>query len=129
MARFYMRAAPAALLHRDGDHIRDHGRVVRNVVHVAHDQLQRMLPRCQIKLDLGLSATKVFVMIIRRDAIGQLFGAIGAFTERRAVDQQVMMAGLFLFGHGPAGATPMPEKPKLILTGALTVSPSARLMR
>ena len=64
------------------------GGLCRDVVVVAHDQLQRVAPRRQLEHDLALSGAEVQVVLV----VGDLF--VG--RRRRRVDDQVVMAGVGL---------------------------------
>lgn len=89
---------------------------------IPQNQLERVFARCQFQCGFRLATTEVQVVFIRRQTIGQLIRAILSLSKGRAVDQQVVVAGVFL--SVPAGATPMPRRPKTTVTGEDTISPS-----
>ena len=87
----------AGLLHRRGidehvDDVRDHRRVVRDVVVIAEQKLKRVIARRQRQLDLGLALAEMQMVEVARDRL----------VERRqpGIDQKMMMAGI---GFGVAG--------------------------
>ncbi len=73
-----------------------------HVVQVAHHQLHRVLTGRQVQGHLSLAPTKVDVIVISRQAIFQL--ALFALTKGRTVQQQVVVACVFLFGPGGGNA-------------------------
>lgn len=68
------------------------------MVHVAQDQLQRVLSKVEVKRHLGLTATKMHVVVIGGQGLLQLLGTIRPLTQRWAINQDVMMSGVFLVG-------------------------------
>ena len=100
---------------------------MRNVILVGEYQLQCVGAGRQLHGGLRLAATEMDVVFVCGDVVGDLVGAVLALTQRRAIDEQVMVAGFSL--SMPAEATPMPDRPKTTLAGPLTVSPFFRLMK
>lgn len=88
---------------------------MRNVACIPQHQLQRVRPRRKVQRHFGLTPTEMQVIVIRRDAIGQLIRAISALPQRRTVDQQVMMARVFLFHSSRGNAIPL--RPNTTVTG------------
>lgn len=64
---------------------------------IPQNQLERVFARCQFQCGFRLATTEVQVVFIRRQTIGQLIRAILSLSKGRAVDQQVVVAGVFLF--------------------------------
>lgn len=70
---------------------------------IAQNHLQRVLTGGQIKGYFGLTTAKVDVVVICRKAELPLFRAIFAFTQRRAVQQDMVVTDVLLLGHARRG--------------------------
>src|SRR5215471_13896713 len=76
-------ALPCSLLrYRDGDLFRGHRRLVRHVILIGQQQLQRVLARGERHGGLGLALAEVNDLIRRRERGGEVRRRVG-------VDQQV----------------------------------------
>ena len=78
--------------HVDGDALGHHRRVVRHVIGIAHQQLQRMGARRQFDHRLGLAEAEMQVVAIVGDRLVQ--------RRQRRIDHQVVVAGVL---RGDAG--------------------------
>ena len=67
---------------------------------IAQNHLQRVLTGGQIKGYFCLATAKVDVVVICRKAEFPLFRAIVAFTKRRAVQQDMVVADVFFLRGG-----------------------------
>ena len=67
---------------------------------LAEQQLQGVLPRRQVDGDLGLAAAEMNVMVVGGKVEVGLLGAVRPFAEGRAIDQEMVVAGAFLFDAG-----------------------------
>ena len=73
---------------------------MRHVVQVTEYKLQRVLPGRQFKRCLRLASPEVQMVVVGRKAVHQFLGPIFALSDRRSIDQEVMMPGLFLLRTG-----------------------------
>ena len=73
-----------SLLHCDRDDVTGHDGIMRDVVMVSHDQLQRVRSRRKRQRRLGLSGPEMTVLIISRKRRHRI--------DRLLVDQQMMMS-------------------------------------
>ena len=79
----------AVLFHRNGDHIAGNHRIVRDVIVITEDKLQRVLARRQHQCRLGLTIAKMAMLIVGR----QRAFVISQFL----VDQNVVVPGILFF--------------------------------
>ena len=101
----------------DRDPLGHQRRVMRHVVRIAHQQLQRVRSRRQFDHSLRLAEAEMQVVAVVGDRLVQ--------WRHRRIDQQVMMTGV-AYVVTPAGATPKLRVPNQILMWLeLTVAPSS----
>jgi hypothetical protein len=93
-------ALSVSLLDRDGDYLGNDRRVVGDVVHVTEHELKSALAGRQLKHGFGLAAAEMNMVLVGRKRVFKLIGAIFALAQRRAIDQEAMMAGIVLLGTG-----------------------------
>ena len=95
---------PSFSFHRDRDDLGDHRRIVWNVILVAEHQLQGVGAGRQFHGSLGLAAAVVDMVFVGRDVVVDFVGPILTLTKRRAIDEQMMVAGVF-----PCRRRPVPR--------------------
>lgn len=88
---------------------------------IPQHQLQRMTPRRQLQRHLGLATAEMQMIFVRWQAKGQLISAILPLAQRRAVDQQVVMADEILLT--PRWGHPHPRQAKISVSPVTTPSP------
>ena len=100
----------------DGDALRHHRRIVRHVVLIAHEQLQRVDARRQFEHRLGLAESEMQVVAVVRDRLIE--------RRQRRIDQQVVVAGVRLGDAGRRDAEIAGAEPDLEAAGADQPRPS-----
>jgi len=91
---------PDRLLNGDFNNLGGDRRIVRNVVLVGQNKLQRVAPRRQVECHFRLPTTKMHVIFVGWNIVNKLIGSIFTLAERRPIDEKVMMTGHFLVRAG-----------------------------
>ena len=92
------------LLDCDGNHVGYNCGGMGNMIHIAQDQLKRMLAGGQFQHDFRLATTKVAVVLVRGKVVFEFLSATLTLAQRWPVDQQMVVTGIFLLDAGGGNA-------------------------